>query len=88
VSRWTTPLAQRTLRCEQRPWGPHLALELEGSAYRFVAYYHGERLHESLGNVMPDDMYAGRQREIVTRREKIKRLTLERRKKENLRNAA
>ncbi len=61
---------------------------LERAIARFVAYYNGERLHEALGNVTPDDMYEGRQREIVTRREKIKRLTLERRKKENLRNAA
>ena len=62
--------------------------ELERAIARFVTYYNGERLHEALGNVTPDDMYAGRQREIVARREKIKRLTLERRKKENLRNAA
>ncbi len=41
-----------------------------------------------IGNVTPDDMYHGREREILTRREKIKRLTLQRRKKENLRNAA
>ena len=40
------------------------------------------------GNVTPDDMYHGRQREIFTHREKTKRLTLQRRKKENLRNAA
>jgi len=33
-------------------------------------------------------MYHGRQREIFTNREKIKRLTLEHRKKENLGNAA
>jgi hypothetical protein len=47
-----------------------------------------ERLHEAIGNVTPDDMYHGRQRAILSRRVKIKRLTLERRKKENLRNAA
>ncbi len=64
------------------PW------ELERALARFVAYYNHERLHEAIGNVTPDDMYHGRQREIVSRREKIKRLTLERRKKENLRNAA
>jgi len=64
------------------PW------ELERAVARFVAYYNHERLHEAIGNVTPDDMYHGRQREILTRREKIKRLTLERRKKENLRNAA
>jgi len=45
-------------------------------------------LHEAIGNVTPDEMYHGRQPAILSRREKIKRLTLERRKKENLRNAA
>jgi transposase InsO family protein len=64
------------------PW------ELERAASRFVDYYNHERLHEAIGNVTPDDMYHGRQREIFTHREKIKRLTLQRRKKENLRNAA
>ena len=64
------------------PW------ELERALARFVEYYNHERLHEAIGNVTPDDMYHGRQRAILSRREKIKRLTLERRKKENLRNAA
>jgi putative transposase len=64
------------------PW------ELERAVARFVDYYNHERLHEAIGNVVPDDMYHGRQREITSRRAKIKRLTLERRKKENLRNAA
>ncbi len=62
--------------------------ELERAVARFVDHYNYERLHEAIGNVTPDDMYHGRQLEILTRREKIKRLTLERRKKENLRNAA
>ncbi len=62
--------------------------ELERALARFVAYYNHERLHAAIGNVTPDDMYHGRQRAILSRREKIKRLTLERRKKENLRNAA
>jgi hypothetical protein len=53
-----------------------------------VDYYNYERLHEAIGNVTPDDVYHGRQREVLSRREKIKRLTFERRKKENLRNAA
>jgi putative transposase len=64
------------------PW------ELERAIARFVDYYNHERLHEAIGNVTPEDMYHGRQREILTHREKIKRLTLKRRKKENLRNAA
>jgi hypothetical protein len=61
---------------------------LERAIARFVKYYNHERLHEAVGNVTPDDMYHDRQRSILARREKIKRLTLERRKKENLRNAA
>ena len=64
------------------PW------ELERALARFIEYYNHERLHEAIGNVTPDDMYHGRHRAILSRREKIKRLTLERRKKENLRNAA
>ena len=62
--------------------------ELERALARFVAHYNHEWLHEAIGNVTPDDRYHGRQRTILSRREKIKRLTLERRKKENLRNAA
>ncbi len=64
------------------PW------ELERTIARFVEYCNHERLHEAIGDVTPDDMYHGRQPAILSRREKIKRLTLERRKKENLRNAA
>jgi hypothetical protein len=46
------------------------------------------RFQEAIGNAMSDGMYHGRQRAILSRREKIKPLTLERRKKENLNNAA
>jgi putative transposase len=53
-----------------------------------VEYDNHGRLHEAIGDVTPDDMYHGRQRAILSRREKIKRSTLERRKKENLTNAA
>jgi len=40
--------------------------------------------HESLGNVSPNDTYAGRKEEILKRRQEKKQLTLERRKKYNL----
>ena len=50
---------------------------------RFVKYYNHERLHEAIGN-----MVHGRQCAILSRMEKVKRLTLERRKRENLHNAA
>ena len=72
----------REARESLQPW------ELERAVTRFVDYYKPNWLHEVLGNVAPDDVYRGRQREIVSRRAKIKRLTLERGKKEDLRDAA
>ncbi len=51
---------------------------------RFVEYTNHERFHEAIGNGTPDELVHGRQCAILSRREKIKRLTLERRKKENL----
>ncbi len=71
-----------------RPGAYYNPWELERGVARFLDYYNCERLHEAIGTVTPDDMYHGRQREVLSRREKIKRLTFERRKKENLRNAA
>ena len=50
----------------------------------FVAYYNNERYHESLRNVTPADVYFGRQYAVLTERSKIKRRTMERRKKEYL----
>ncbi len=83
IERWHRSM-KNVVRLENHysPW------ELERAVARFVEYYNHERLHEAIGNVTPDDMYHGRQRAILTRRGKIKRLTLKRRKKENLHNAA
>jgi len=50
----------------------------------FVAYYNNERYHESLDNVTPSDVYFGRQYAVLSERPKIKRRTMERRKKEYL----
>ena len=60
------------------PW------ELEREITRFVEYYNNERYHEALNNVTPADVYYGRHREIITRREQIKRKTLRARKRYNL----
>ncbi len=64
------------------PW------ELERAMAHFVDYHNHERVREAIGDMTPDEMVHGRQRAILSRRGKIKRLTLERRKKENLRNGA
>jgi len=60
------------------PW------ELERAIAHFVEYYNNRRLHESLQNVTPADVYAGRQAAILDRRARIKRRTLAQRKRENL----
>ena len=60
------------------PW------ELEGALRDFVSYYNNERYHESLDNVTPADVYFGRQYAVLSERSKIKRLTMQQRKKEYL----
>jgi len=60
------------------PW------ELEAALRDFVAYYNNERYHESLDNVTPADAYFGRKYEVVSEREKIKKRTMRKRKKEYL----
>ena len=64
------------------PW------ELEAALRDFVAYYNNERYHESLDNVTPADVYFGRQYAVLTKRDKIKRLTMKRRKREYLADKA
>jgi putative transposase len=58
------------------PW------ELEAAVRDFVAYYNHRRYHESLDNCTPADVYYRRHHEVLSERDKIKQLTLQRRKKE------
>jgi len=60
------------------PW------ELEQELSRSVDYYNNHRYHEPLNNVTPADVYFGRNREILTKRDQIKRKTLALRRKQNL----
>lgn len=60
------------------PW------ELEQEIERFIDYYNNKRYHEALDNVTPADVYYGRHREIITRRERLKQQTLRARKRYNL----
>jgi transposase InsO family protein len=66
----------------------YLPGELENALSGFVEHYNNARYHESLKNVTPADVYLGRHHEILSERQKIKRLTLRLRKKENLAVAA
>jgi transposase InsO family protein len=62
----------------------HFPWELEAALRNFVAYYNNQRYHESLDNVTPADVYFGRQVAVLSERAKIKRLTMQQRKKEYL----
>lgn len=61
------------------PW------ELEQEIARFVDHYNHRRYHEALGNVTPADVFYGRQRDILTARDLVKRQTLAERRRLNLR---
>jgi transposase InsO family protein len=56
--------------------------ELKAAIAKAIDEYNA-RPHEALGNVSPNDVYAGRREEILKRRAEIKRLTIKRRKQYN-----
>ena len=59
------------LQTFQYPW------DLEQEISRFVDYCNHQRYHEWLDNVTPADVYFRRAKEVQTRRQEIKRRTLE-----------
>lgn len=50
----------------------------------FVAYYNNQRYHESLDNMTPVSVYYGKEKEVQSEREKIKRKTMILRRHQNL----
>jgi putative transposase len=56
--------------------------ELEAQIGAFVDYYNNRRYHEALGNLTPADVYFGRGAATLERREKVRRLTLQRRRRD------
>src|SRR5262249_8081491 len=59
----------------------YLPGQLEQSIAEFVRYYNNCRYHESLDNLTPADVYFARGKAILERREKIKRKTIEQRRR-------
>jgi putative transposase len=62
----------------------YLPWELEREIGLFVEYYNNQRYHESLNNLTPEDVYTGRDKRILTERERIKENTLRNRRIRNL----
>jgi len=58
--------------------------ELEQEIAGFVEFYNHRRYHESLDNCTPADVYYGKQKEILTERQKIKQQTLKMRYAQNM----
>jgi hypothetical protein len=54
--------------------------KVERKIARFVNYSDNQRYHESPDNLTPMDVYTGRAKEMVTRRAKITRRTLQTRR--------
>jgi putative transposase len=65
-----------------------LPTELEVEIANFVNYYNHQRYHESLDNLTPADVYFGRAKEVLTKRDYIKRRTLQQRRLQNLQTLA
>lgn len=61
--------------------------KLESQIASFVGYYNNHRYHESLDNLTPADVYFGRTKEVLTKREEIKRRTMQQRRLQNLQPA-
>jgi transposase InsO family protein len=79
IERWHRTMKNVvTLETHFFPW------EMEMGIGRFVDYYCNDRVHESLDNLTPADVYHGRAREILTTRELVKLETHQRRRLQNL----
>jgi len=50
--------------------------QLRAALREFIEFYNQRRYHEGIGNVTPADVYYGRRKEILKRREEQKRQTL------------
>ena len=61
-----------------------LPTALETEIASFVNYYNHQRYHESLDNLTPADIYFGRAKEVLTKRDHIKKQTMQQRRLQNL----
>jgi len=67
----------RTIKGEINNVPYDMPSELKEAIRAFIEYYNYRRYHEGLGNVTPNDVYTGKQHEIIQRRKEVKSKTLE-----------
>ena len=65
-----------------------LPSHLQTEIAHFVNYYNYQRYHESLNNLTPADIYFGRAKEVLSKRDQIKKQTLQQRRLLNLQSSA
>ena len=83
IERWHQTLKNRILLNNY-----YLPRELEEQISAFVENYNNKRLHESLNNLTPADVYFGRGQAILEEREKIKKITIQNRRLQHQLKAA
>jgi putative transposase len=83
IERWHQTLKNRVLLNKY-----YLPRELEAEIAAFVESYNHRRLHESLNNLTPADVYFGRGPAILEERERIKKLTIQNRRLQHQLKAA
>ena len=83
IERWHQTLKNRVLLNNY-----YLPRELEAEIAAFVENYNHCRLHESLKNLTPADVYFGRGQQILEERERIKKLTIHNRRLQHQLKAA
>ena len=83
IERWHQTLKNRILLNNY-----YLPRELEEQISAFVENYNNKRLHESLNNLTPADVYYGRGEAILEERERIKKRTIQNRRLQHQLKAA
>jgi transposase InsO family protein len=76
IERWHQTLKNRVLLENY-----FLPGDLDRQIAAFVEHYNHRRYHESLDNLTPADVYCGRGQTILLQRERIKRKTIEQRRR-------
>ena len=72
---------QRSMKAVVKLDNYYFPWQLEEALRDLVAHYNHARYHESLDNVTPADVYFGRQRDVLTERDRIRRRTMEQRRR-------